>query len=286
MGTILDANTSSPANDPHHPVHPETVTDAHSMPGTAFLPVIADRDGSSTLAWHMVVPPGGTLPPYSLTNCDEIVVVVAGHGVGFQDGEHATLRAGHCWLCPNGAERHFRNESRTEPAVLVGFWPGAADLQAAGYEAVRPSPERGRLSAQGFSHGVLVHPDDVSPEAMDAGEGWSISDFRLPLGRHNGCTTTLFRAQFLPGAVHRKHRHDHCEEIYHVISGRGLAGAGESRSEVRRGHFHYIPAGVEHWLVNRDADEPVEVVGIYVGAGSVEESGYVYAGEVSADDLG
>jgi hypothetical protein len=42
---------------------------------------------------------------------------------------------------------------------------------------------------------------------------------------------------------------------------------------------------VEHWLVNLGRIEPLEVVGVYVGAGGVEETGYVYTGEVTEADL-
>jgi len=120
---------------------------------------------------------------------------------------------------------------------------------------------------------------------MKENEGWSITDFRMPIGRHNGSPTTLFWAKFMPGAVHRKHRHENCEEIYYVIRGRGLAGAGPDRAEVRGGHVHYIPRGVEHFLYNLSPTEPLEAIGIYIGAGSVEETGYRYTGDVTAADL-
>ena len=55
--------------------------------------------------------------------------------------------------------------------------------------------------------------------------------------------------------------------------------------EVRGGHFHYIPQGVEHWLYNLSEVDPIEVIGVYIGAGSVEETGYVYLGEVRENDL-
>ncbi|MCC7346277.1 MAG: hypothetical protein IT538_02660, partial [Variibacter sp.] len=49
--------------------------------------------------------------------------------------------------------------------------------------------------------------------------------------------------------------------------------------------FHYVPKGVEHWLSNLSASEPIEVVGIYIGSGTVQETGYVYMGDVTAADL-
>jgi mannose-6-phosphate isomerase-like protein (cupin superfamily) len=85
--------------------------------------------------------------------------------------------------------------------------------------------------------------------------------------------------------VHKKHRHENCDEIYYVIRGHGLAGAGLDRAEVRGGHVHYIPRGVEHFLHNLSPAEPLEVIGIYAGAGSVEETGYVFTGDVTAADL-
>ncbi len=268
------------------PVHLEAVAPPGTPPRYRGRPVIGGWNGSSTLAWHMAVPAGESGDAYELGRCDEVVALLAGSGELVHAGRSVKVRAGHCWLTPPGTPRSFRNASRAEAAVLAGFWPGAPDFGAAGYRALERTGGAGASRAPSDGPGpIMVHLDDVPAERMDAGKGWSISDFRLPLGRHNGSSSTLFRARFLPGAVHRKHRHERCEEIYHVISGHGLAGAGGRRSEVRGGHFHHIPAGVEHWLVNSAADVPVEVVGIYVGAGSVEDTEYVYCGDVTAADL-
>ena len=35
----------------------------------------------------------------------------------------------------------------------------------------------------------------------------------------------------------------------------------------------------------KSSTEPLEVIGVYTGAGSVEESGYVYTGDVTEADL-
>ena len=53
---------------------------------------------------------------------------------------------------------------------------------------------------------------------------------------------------------------------------------------MRGGHVHYIPKGVEHFLCNLSLTEPLEVIGVYTGAGSVEETGYVYTGDVTEAD--
>jgi mannose-6-phosphate isomerase-like protein (cupin superfamily) len=131
----------------------------------------------------------------------------------------------------------------------------------------------------------VVHIDDVKPEVMEAEAGWSITDFRLPISKKQGSKSTMFYAQFMPGSIHKKHRHDNCDEIYYIAGGYGLAGAGPDRVELRKGHFHFIPKGVEHWFYPLSDKEPTISIGIYIGAGSVEETGYVYMGEVTAEEL-
>ncbi len=247
---------------------------------------IGGNVGSSTTAVHVLYGPGSALGKHVHNDCDEIAILLRGRGIAGQDGERAEIRAGHCRLIPRGAERFFVNASDSEDALVVGFLIGAADPAASGLE-YRGKVGEADLGAPraGFKDGIMVHLDDVRPENMEQGDGWLISDFRLPIGGHNGSASTLFRARFLPGAVHKKHRHEKCDEIYYIISGHGLAGAGPDRVEVRGGHFHYIPRGVEHWLHNLSETEPIEVVGIYVQAGSIAETGYVYMGDVSAADL-
>jgi mannose-6-phosphate isomerase-like protein (cupin superfamily) len=122
----------------------------------------------------------------------------------------------------------------------------------------------------------------VKPLKLDAKEGWKVSDFRLPIGRHNGSPNALYWATLQPGDVHHQHRLDNCEELYYVIRGRGVVGAGPDRAEVRAGHVHFIPKGVERFISNASTTEPLEVIGVYTGAGSIGEAGYVYVGEAAS----
>jgi mannose-6-phosphate isomerase-like protein (cupin superfamily) len=267
-------------------VKPETMAKHEGWSISEFRLPITGACGSSTAAFHSIFRPGSTHKKHLHTRSEEIAIYLRGHGVVGQSNGRAEVRAGHCRVMPKGSEHFFYNETKDEDALVIGFYIGAKDVADSGYQFCGDvTADDLRMPRTGFNEGILVHLDDVAPATMDAGQGWSITDFRLPIGRHNGSRTTVFRARFFPGAVHKKHRHDNCEEIYYVISGHGLAGAGGDRVEVRGGHFHYIPKGVEHWLANLSANEPIEVVGIYIGAGSVEETGYVYTGEVTAADL-
>ena len=237
------------------------------------------------LAYHLTIPPGGARGRQTNRNADEALICLQGSGIAGVGSETADMSAGHCQLIPKGQEHFFFNNGEGD-AVFVGFYLGVSEAGAIGLEPGTPfSPDELQAGAAGISEGILVHLDDVTPENMDKGDGWNITDFRLPLSARNGSTSTLFRARFFPGAVHAKHHHVNCEEIYYVISGHGLAGAGPDRVEVHGGQFHFIPSGVEHWLHNLSDSEPIEVVGIYVGAGSVSETGYEFLGNVTEADI-
>jgi mannose-6-phosphate isomerase-like protein (cupin superfamily) len=273
-------------------VHVDDVTPENMKKGdgwaiSEFRLPISGKDGSATTVFHSIFRPGSTHARHLHSRCDEIAVYLKGRGVVGQGDERMEVRPGHCRMMPKGSEHFFFNESKDEEGLVIGFYVGATSVADTGYEFrghVTPADIATPRREQ-FSEGTLVHIDDVKPAQMNAKEGWSITDFRLPIGRHNGSASTLFWAKFMPGAVHKKHKHENCEEVYYVISGHGVAGAGPDRVEVRAGHVHHIPRGVEHFLHNLSATEPLEVIGVYTGAGSVEETGYVYTGEVTEADI-
>ncbi len=130
-----------------------------------------------------------------------------------------------------------------------------------------------------------IRMKDVSPEKMDGSEGWSVSEFRVVISEKEGCSSTMFHAIFRPGDRLHKHRHDNCDEQYYVVSGHGLTGAGPDRVEVHPGHYHYIPRGVEHWLVNLSRNEPLVVLGLYDRAPNLEATGYACVGGLTDEDL-
>ena len=268
-------------------VRPENMKEGEGWSISEFRLPISGRNGSSTTLFHSIFRPGSTHAKHLHRNCDEIAVYLKGHGTVGQGSERTEVRAGHCRVMPRGSEHFFYNETQDEEALVVGFYIGAKSVEDTGYE-FRGAVSEADLKmprVKQLSHGILTHIDEVQPSRMNEKDGWNITDFRLPIGRHNGSATTLFWARFMPGAVHKKHRHENCEELYYIVRGHGLAGAGPDRAEVRAGHVHYIPKGVEHFLYNLSKTEPLEAIGIYVGAGSVEETCYVYLGDVTAADI-
>ena len=62
-----------------------------------------------------------------------------------------------------------------------------------------------------------------------------------------------------PGCAVTPHRHRQIEEIYFVISGRGLMTVGDETREVEAGDAIYIPRGQRHTLENTGTD-PIKLV--------------------------
>ena len=269
-------------------VTPENMKKGEGWAISEFRLPITGKDGSSTTIFHSIFRPGSTHAKHLHSKCDEIAVYLKGHGTVGQGNERTEVRPGHCRVMPKGVEHFFHNETKDEDGLVIGFYVGAKSVPDTGYE-FRGSVTQADLEmprTDKFSEGILVNVEDVKPLHMECRRTAGTS--RISACRSAGITAAPLRSSgrsFMPGSVHKKHRHDNCEELYYVISGHGIAGAGPDRAEVRGGHVHYIPKGVEHFMYNVSKTEPLEVIGIYIGAGSVEETGYVYTGDVTEADL-
>ena len=132
----------------------------------------------------------------------------------------------------------------------------------------------------------VVDLEEVAPEPVKEESGWRKMDIRFVItGERQGSKNcTMFRALFPPGARHMKHSHSNSDELFYMIRGHGASGAGDKEFEMRAGSSHFIPRGITHWLRNLSDTEPIEVVGVYLNAGNLKESGYVFEGEVTEKD--
>jgi quercetin dioxygenase-like cupin family protein len=122
----------------------------------------------------------------------------------------------------------------------------------------------------------MIHVDEVEPAPVEAEQGWRDVDIRFLITRAR-CGTgavCLFRTVFPPGAAHQAHLHPNADEFFYVVRGRPTLGSDGREYEASAGTAEFVPAGRVHWLHNRDRSEAVEVVGGYLGVGSLEEAGY------------
>ena len=261
-------------------VQPENMKKDAGWAISEFRLPVTGRDGSATTIFHSIFRPGSTHAKHLHSKCDEIAVYLKGHGIVGQSDERTEVRPGHCRLMPAGSEHFFHNETKNEDGLVIGFYMGAKSVPETGYEfrgAVAEADLK-RARREGLGEGILLNVEDVKPLALDRAQGWNVSDFRMPIGRHNGSPNALYWAKLKPGESLGKYRLDNAEELYYVISGQGAAEAAGERADVRGGHVHFVGKGVERALTNTSRTETLEVIGVYTGAGSIDEAGYTYTG--------
>jgi len=86
---------------------------------------------------------------------------------------------------------------------------------------------------------------------------------------------TFGYARFEPRtSYHKKHFHPHAEEVFYILSGKGIGGVGTSGKEVEivKGDTVWVPQGAVHWLYN-PFDEVCEILFVY-SSPSLSAAGY------------
>ena len=76
-----------------------------------------------------------------------------------------------------------------------------------------------------------------------------------------------------PGARHESHRHHNCDEFFIVLKGSGTIYTDDGEEPSGEGDVVYSPRGCWHGF-NNTSDEDVVLVWGWMGAGSIEASGY------------
>ena len=76
-----------------------------------------------------------------------------------------------------------------------------------------------------------------------------------------------------PGASHECHRHHNCDEFFIVLKGQGHIISEKGLEPSGQGDVVYSPRGCWHGFNNTSSEDVVLVWG-WMGAGSIEDSGY------------
>jgi quercetin dioxygenase-like cupin family protein len=75
-------------------------------------------------------------------------------------------------------------------------------------------------------------------------------------------------------SFHKKHFHPNAEEVFYLLSGKGMGGVGLGSKEVEivEGDTIWVPKGEVHWLYN-PFDKRCEILFVYA-APSLDAAGY------------
>lgn len=194
---------------------------------------------------------------------EEIVYVLGGSGLSWQDGRAYAIGPGDCIVHRADAEAHtylagddgldvlvFAEGSRTNITWLPRagvFWLGARWVPADGphpFKAELAAGPLDRPEAEAQRPASIVHRDDAEP-LEDDNDGYEGVERRLSAAA-GAVRSGLRHVQLRPGSLScPPHVHMAEEECFYVLGGSGTAWIGDAREPLRAGSFLLRPPGSE-----------------------------------------
>jgi mannose-6-phosphate isomerase-like protein (cupin superfamily) len=105
-------------------------------------------------------------------------------------------------------------------------------------------------------------------------EGWVDMQVQFLIDKQSaGADHVVGWTVLKPGARHENHRHHNCDEFFIVLKGHGHIYTDKGEEPSGEGDVVYSPRGCWHGFNNTSAEDVVLVWG-WMGAGSIEASGY------------
>lgn len=111
-------------------------------------------------------------------------------------------------------------------------------------------------------------------EGLQRKDGWVDMQVQFLIDKKSaGANHVVGWTVLKPGARHERHLHRNCDEFFIVLKGRGHIYTDLGEEPAVEGDVVYSPRGVWHGF-NNTSDEDVVLVWGWMGAGSIEDSGY------------
>ena len=111
-------------------------------------------------------------------------------------------------------------------------------------------------------------------EGLKRDDGWVDMQVQFLIDKKSaGADHVVGWTVLKPGARHENHRHHNCDEFFIVLKGHGHVYTDEGEKPSGEGDVVYSPRGCWHGF-NNTSNEDVVLVWGWMGAGSIEASGY------------
>ncbi len=111
-------------------------------------------------------------------------------------------------------------------------------------------------------------------EGLKSADGWVDMQVQFLIDKKSvGADQVVGWTVLKPGARHENHRHRNCDEFFIVLKGKGQIYTDQGEQPSGEGDVVYSPRGVWHGF-NNTSNEDVVLVWGWMGAGSIEASGY------------
>ena len=111
-------------------------------------------------------------------------------------------------------------------------------------------------------------------EGLQRKDGWVDMQVQFLIDKKTaGANHVVGWTVLKPGARHERHLHRNCDEFFIVLKGKGHIYSDLGEEPSAEGDVVYSPRGCWHGF-NNTSDEDVVLVWGWMGAGSIEDSGY------------
>jgi mannose-6-phosphate isomerase-like protein (cupin superfamily) len=111
-------------------------------------------------------------------------------------------------------------------------------------------------------------------ESLPREDGWVDMQVQFLIDKQSaGANHVVGWTVLKPGGRHERHRHHNCDEFFIVIKGRGHIYSDLGEEPSGEGDVVYSPRGCWHGF-NNTSNEDVVLAWGWMGAGSIEDSGY------------
>jgi mannose-6-phosphate isomerase-like protein (cupin superfamily) len=120
--------------------------------------------------------------------------------------------------------------------------------------------------------------DVPKAEGLKRDDGWVDMQVQFLVDKKSaGADHVVGWTVLKPGARHERHLHRNCDEFFIVLKGHGHLYGEHGEEPSGEGDVVYSPRGCWHGFNNTSNDDVVLVWG-WMGAGSIEDSGYEVPG--------
>ncbi|HEY1361297.1 MAG TPA: cupin domain-containing protein [Xanthobacteraceae bacterium] len=140
--------------------------------------------------------------------------------------------------------------------------------------AIIKEPEKPSPAGEGTSMYRTNIRNVPQVEGLKRKDGWVEMQVQFLIDKKSaGADHVVGWTVLKPGARHERHLHRNCDEFFIVLKGRGHLYSSLGEEPSVEGDVVYSPRGCWHGF-NNTSDEDVVLVWGWMGAGSIEASGY------------
>jgi quercetin dioxygenase-like cupin family protein len=229
----------------------------------------ADRDDGAVhgCGVELIVESGSGYPVHRLPGVETVIYVAGGVGVHRGSGGELPLERDQGLVVPEGSWHGFEN-SGPEDAVLVIAYTGPTAIP---WDRAESPTEDVSEDGVVFVHRLHEIADDASA-VPDLG----FHDMKVSFSGAAGAAATTLGSGRWPGGYgqHKSHLHTSADELIYILDGVGQHLTDSGTLLLAAGDLAWVPPNEYHAMRSNDEGRDLDAVFFYVGAATLEDSGY------------